>query len=367
MLKTLKLTVVMLLCLAATSLVLGIMLFNRRQILLGRTAALEKALTSVSATLETRFSQDLGNMQSRERDISEITAEALASPRTATFWSSYAQVLEAPGTKTLDLNTRRRELQAFFKIDPITLKPARDPITNQRIYDGPGTMQNVLDDVLSTAESQLNRLHETRHQLGRLRTECETATAELNSRKQELRSALCTIVSRDDQIASLRQDVLHRDETIGEHVGHIVDLEGQLADEQHIVAIQVEDIERLSNNVVFWQRRYQVLAGRPKPAAGAWTAMSPGQKGTVASVDAPHNFITMQLNETFVDEYKRSTQMDSPLPAPTLMVTRMRDGKERFVAKVRVGTVDTLRGLGVGTILASWQQDDIHENDTVLY
>ena len=82
-------------------------------------------------------------------------------------------------------------------------------------------------------------------------------------------------------------------------------------------------------------------------------------------MDRLHNFVTMQLSDTFVAEYREAMELERE--PPTLMVVRKSDEADTFIAKVKVGRVDVARGLGVGTILASWQQDDIRENDCILY
>jgi hypothetical protein len=368
MLKTLKVTVVLLFVLSVTALVLGILLFNRRQILLGRTLVLERGITMMAATLEERFPTAPEPLSLIPRDIDSVAPEAIDTPRTGDFWESYEQTLEVAATDTIRLANRRRELQSFFKLDPVTQKPLRDPITRERIRTGPGTTQGVLDDVVGAAEHQLNRLNETRHQLVDLRKECLDATDELNSRKRELRSALCQIVDRDGQITSLQKTITSRDETIAERDDQLADLNGRLLDSEHIVAIQIEDIEHLSNNVAIWQGKYETLLGLPSDTTPKiWAAMEPGYKGKIASVDPARDFVVMELTDTFLTEYKQALSRDIAPSSPTLMVTRKQNGQDVFIAKVELGTINVSQGLAVGSILASWQQDAILVNDAIIY
>ncbi len=368
MLKTLKVIVVLLFVLSGIALTLCIMLFNRRQILLGRTLFLERGITRVATTLEAHFPDAPTPLTVIPRDIDSVSPEAIEVPRTGNFWESYKQTLEIPATETIRLANRHRELQSFFKIDPVTQKPLRDPITRERIRTGPGTTQGVLDDVVKAAEQQLNRLNETRYQLVDLRKEYLTTTSELNRRKRELRSTLCQIVDRDGQITSLYQTIEGRDETIAEQGDQLADLNGHLLDSKHIVALQTEDIDRLSNNVSIWQRKYQALIGQGNnPPPKCHIAMSPGHKGKVASVDAKRNYIVMELGDAFLAEYRRVLAQDSTPPTPTLMVTRKHDGQDSFIAKVKLGRINVSQGLAVGSILASWQQDTIRVNDEIVY
>jgi hypothetical protein len=368
MIKTLKVTVVALFIIAGVALTLTIMLFNRRQVLLGRTVALEKAITQVASTCEVPETDVPESPHYTERDIDFIAAEILPAPRLSDFWQHYNPQLETPTHETLNLMSRQRELQSYFKIDRATMKPQRDPITRERIRTGHGTMQAVLQEVVAASEEQLNRLNATRHQLTVLREETTEAAVELNTRKQELRESLCSIVKRDSKIDSLQSDIQDRENTINEHHETIVSLEGQLLDSEHLAALQLEDMERLTNNVAYWRQRYNDLAGKGTlPTRRTWTTMSRGQKGTVATVDNALNYVVMELNDAFVDEYRQAMESESTQPPPELMIVRQHNAEDVFIAKVKLGTVDIHKGLAVGAVLSSWQQDIIRKDDRVLY
>ncbi len=368
MLKLLKASVVVMFALSVAALVLGIMLFNRRQILLGRTLTLERGITMLAATLETRFPSPEDGVIGVPRDIDAVDAERVEFPRTATVWESYNPQLEVAALDTMDLKSRSRELQSFFLMDPVTSKPVRDPITNQRIIDGPGTMRGVLDEVVASAEQQLNRLHETRHQLVALRKECTDVTVELNRRKQELRTALCEVVDRDGQIVALQRSVAERDMAIAEKDDQLSDLNTRLVQSEHVTELQVEELGRLSNSVAFWRKRYEDFRGEAGDVQpDTWLTMSRGLKGRVVSVDADHDFVILELNPDFVNEYSRAMSHDNTIPPPAMIVTRKQGGQEDFIAKVELGTVDVSQKLGVGAVLASWKQGDILVNDCVVY
>lgn len=368
MIKTLKVAVVALFILSGVVLTLTIMLFNRRQVLLGRTVALEKAIVQVAATCEVPETDLPESPHYTERDIDSIAAEILSAPRLSDFWQHYNPQLETPTRDTLNLRSRQRELQSYFKIDPVTMKPQRDPITRERIRTGHGTMQAVLQEVVTASEEQLNRLNATRHQLTVLREETTEAAVELNTRKQELRESLCSIVKRDSTIASLQSDIQDREITINEYHETMVSLEGQLLDAQHLATLQLEDIERLTNNVAYWKHRYNDMLGNGAlPTRTTWTTMSRGQKGTVATVDNALSYIVMELNDKFVDEYRQAMESENAPPPPELMIVRQQNAEDVFIAKVKLGTVDIHQGLAVGAVLSSWQQDVIRKDDRVLY
>ena len=368
MLRTIKVTIVMLFALATTALILGIMLYNRKQILLGRIFTLERGIVMIASTIGKNKPESSDALSLIERDIDSVSAEIITSPRSSDFWESYKQTLEIPVTDTISLAKRKRELQSFFKIDPVTQKPQRDPITRERIYKGPGTTDGVLADVIVSAETQLNLLNETRYQLVDLRTEYQETIKELNLHKAELRIALCDIVDRDNQIASMHNIIDQRNTIIAENEDDIIELNDQIFDAEHQLAIHIEDIVTLSNNVAIWKGKYEESRGRPEtPTPKTWTAMSHGYKGKVASVDSECNFITIELNEKFIKEYQESINQDANTDAPKLLITRKNNGADTFISKIELSSIDTTLGLGAGTILTSWQQDSIHINDLVMY
>ncbi len=367
MLKVLKVTVVLQFVAALVALVLGIMLFNRRQVLLGRTAALERGLTMVAATLETAF-PTADDQPPIERDVDSVSAERLAKPLKGDFWHTYDHTLELSGTRILDLKDQRRALLSFFKIDPVTDKPMRDTVTGQHIASGPGTTRGVIDDVVISAEEQLNRLNTTRQQLLSLREEYQETTGELNERKQQLREALCGNVDRQRRIELLQVTIVAHKDTMNEKDSEISDLRGRLVDAEHALGLLREDSERQKDNIVFWKNRYHELLGRDeKRLPREWTAMNRGTKGRILSVDHVHDFVIMQLEQQFLKDYSKAVAQDPTISPPSLMVTRKSGGEDTFIAKVELGAVDMAQGLGVGSVLASWKQEALRVNDAIIY
>ena len=146
MAKLLRFLIVVLLLFSIVSLVLGGMLYVKRELLKGRTQKLEDTVILLATTVEPVAPSVDVVPGYPARDIGAATAELVESPEQSEFWKSYAHELESIGPETMDLRGKRHQLMRYYRRDPVTLRPIRDPLTGVPLTYGPGTMQEVLDD-----------------------------------------------------------------------------------------------------------------------------------------------------------------------------------------------------------------------------
>ena len=103
--KLLKILVVLLLLLSIGALVLGMMLFNKRELLKGRTQKLENAIVALGTAIEAEAPVLEEVPEFEARDISRVEAEPLDTPDLSPFWDDYKAELEvADRAVTLSLN-----------------------------------------------------------------------------------------------------------------------------------------------------------------------------------------------------------------------------------------------------------------------
>ncbi len=379
--KFLRVLVVFLFLLAIASLTLAILLFAKREILKGRTQKLENGLVKIARTLEAdapAVPEDPPSYPAR--DVSDCTEEPLDSPTRSEFWDSYKPQLESLDQDIVDLKERTRDLMSYYKIDPVTSKPARDAISGLKITDGEGTTQGVIDDVLARANAQYDLLTETRQQLTEIRTELVDVITELNGRKVNLREKLAEIVELNDQIAKLNNTISSLRGQVDELNEQVRSLEGDIANLRQEKEVLEEENEGLRIKADELSVIIQDLRGQldratrstqgdggigPGTIAGAIKTtrvdIAAGEKGKIASVDQDHLFVVMELEETFLDELL-SVLTDGRLPLIELLVKR--DGK--FVSKVRIKQIKRADNLAIGDILPSWQQGPIEVGDTIF-
>jgi FtsZ-binding cell division protein ZapB len=377
--KFLRVLVILIFLLTAASLTLACLLFTKREILKGRTQKLEQGLIKIARTLEAEPPAVPEEPETYPaRDVSDCTEEANDNPTRSEFWDSYKTELESLDQNIVDLKSRTRDLMSYYKIDPVTTKPARHEITNLRISDGEGTTQGVIDDVLDRAKAQYDLLTETRQQLTTIRTEFIDTINELNGRKATLREKLAVIVDLNNQIASLNNTIADLRNQIEELNEQVRSLEGDIANlqqEKEILEEENESLKIKSEELtgIIKELRGQLAARMPggggiDVGSGAGTfattrvEIAPGVKGTIASVDQEHLFVVMDLSPEFIEELL-SVIKDGRLPLIELLVKR---GEDVFITKVRIRQLKQDQHLAIGDILSDWQQQPIEVGDLIF-
>jgi len=375
--KFLRVLVVIIFLLTVASLTLAILLFNKREMLKGRTDELEQGLIKISRTIEAEPPAVPEEPETyTARDTSECTDEILDNPQMSVFWDSYKQQLESLDQDVLDIKARTRELMSFYKIDEATGKVALKELTGEKITTGPGTTQGVIDDIIARAEAQYDLLTETRQQLQDIRIELVDTVNELNGRKTTLREKLNKIVDLNNQIMELNRTINNLRNQIEEQREQIQSLEGDIANLQQEKRKLEEDNESLTIAKEELKKTVADLRGRLREALNnkpdvntdstriqtSSVKIPPGVKGSIASVDQEHQFIVMKTDDKFVEELL-SVTTEGLLPYIALIVKR--DGE--FVSKVRIKQLNQKDNLVICDILIDWQQGPLEVGDVIFY
>lgn len=363
----LKFLVVLFLLLSVAAFILGFYLFGRRELLKGRTQKLERSLIALASYIEEKPATLDVKPEFTPRDISDCEAQVLDKPEQSQFWSTYAAELEQQNLSKIDLNKRLLELMQYYKVDPITQKIDKDPISGARITVGEGTMQNLLDEVLKKMGEQYNLLNTTRQQLKTIREELESTNDDLNKRKAFLRERLVEIVQLKAKIAELENEIAGLKAKIAELEDQIRTLEAKVAERDQIILERDETISERDVTISELKNKIEELVRRQDPNAeiARLTHVEPGVKGKVVSVNQQWNFVVMQLDPKFVRQIL-GKNYDKELPTVHLMIRRAGDAKS-FVTKVKLTNINAEKLIGVGDILSSWQQAPVMEGDVVFY
>jgi len=382
--RFLRVLTVFIFLLSIAALTLGILLFNRREILKGRTQKLETAVRRFARTLEAEEPPEPDPVPSyAARDESEVSAQPVTDPLRSDFWNNYNHALEegSPEFMELDSQARLRQLMRYYRWDDVEDKAWRDPLTGQKATEGAGTMQELLNQVQSQAEAQLARLLRTRAELVKTRRELVATVTELNQHKGSLRDRMAEIVRLNSEIQRLNGEIRQRDNQIAELQGNITTLERRVADLEQ----QRQQLEEERDDLRIRVQRQQgiiddlrdQLARRPDrdvvgpPQIEAVDVLrltiAAGPKGEVVRVDATHGFVVMRLNQEFLDELRRQLETEDIVPAVRLNVQRGEDDDAQFVTKVQLTQLREAEGLGIGTILPNWQQMPVRPGDTIFF
>lgn len=375
MAKLLRVLVVIMLILSIGALTLAIMLFNRREILKGRTQKLENTIVGLGLLIEDEppALESIPNYPAR--DISPVTDQPVESPEVSDFWDSYKHRLELQEQPTMDISRRKVELMTYYKLDPITGKIMRDAM-GYELTSGPGTMQAVLDDITDKARAQYDLLTETRQQLVELRNELIRTIEALNARKKELRDALAEVRRLNGVIAELRSEVERLNERIDEFDAIKRNLEDRITEQQRQMAFLEEQvsekdiqIQRLKEEL---NQRVQIEGAGTGEAQSAVTRptrerVEPGIKGKVASVNSEWNFVVLDLTDAFMRELL-GDDLSGSVPVIDLIIRRPGDDMPgEFVTKVRLLNIKRGQKLAVADILLDWKQLPVQPGDVLAY
>jgi cell division protein FtsB len=373
--KLLKTMVVVLLIFSIGALALGILLFNKRELLKGRTQKLERTIIALGTTVETQAAEPRAAVYPA-KDVSDCTAQQLDTPERSDFWDRYKSNLEVQDSPKLDLNPKKVQLMQYYQLDPVTLQPTRDPTTGLKMTSGPGTMQEILDDQLAKSAAQLARLNETRQQLTDLREELVRSITELNERKGTLRARLKDIVDLNGKIAGLEAKIRQLEGEIDGLKQEKRALETQVADLQGQVdkANQEKaDLEELNNKLkkeIKDLREGKGVTPQPTMASGEViqriVRMEPGDKGEVLAVNPTWNFVVVKLSDECLGEVFDEQGILTPVE---LYVKRApaKEGKEdKFITKIRLIQASRSQKVGIADILSDWQQAPVQDGDVIF-
>ncbi len=376
--KALRVFVIFLLLLSIASLVLGILLFQKRELIKGRTQMLEEYLIKIGKVIESEQVESAApETPDVERDIAEVTDEVLDTPDLAAFWENYAyqleeQELDGNPIPTLDLNKRRDVLMTYYLYDEVEGKVVRDPRTGYLMTTGDGTMHDLLEDVLAKAENQYNQLNDTRQQLRELREELLATINDLNSNKTLARAKMARITALLTQIAQLEQRISDLQSQIAMLEEQIRELKDEIRQKENDIQVLEEEkatmavaIKRLEKTIEDYKKNIARRGSEIRDVVQDYVAVDPGEKGRVAQVNPDWNFVILELSEEFVKELTGDDRSGA-LPQVELMVKRG-DGSDTFVTKVRLVQIKRDKNLGVADILTQWQQEPIKKGDVIFY
>jgi prefoldin subunit 5 len=362
-----------LLPLTIACLVLGILLFDRREMLKGRTQKLEDTLIKLAPVieLETASFEEGERPTHTPRDISPCTSEIIDAPDTSDFWATYKDHLELVDQPVMDFKSKENELTLFYKLDPVTGKRAKD-INGYNITTGDGTMQPLLDDIIDRAAAQLDRMNETREQLLVIRQELETTIDELNNTKTRLREALNKIVQLEAEISRLNGEIDSLNAEISRLKGTIAELEDTIREKDREIAVLTEkladrdlEIKNLKEHI----RKLEIEIRRiTQPGSGGLDTaivLKQGAKGKVVAVNNKWKFVIIELSDEFVDELTRESRIGLDLTQLKLPfdLQRPADKGSEYVTRVRLREANIDEKIGVADILVNWQQLPIMVGD----
>lgn len=378
--KVLRILVILILALGVVAAILAGINFTKRELLIGRTHALEEMVVKLARTLEASDAPEVPQAAYPQRDLSPVTSREVENPERSTFWDAYNHLLEptAQPIPTLDYssNEKRRQLREFYRIDPATGKPEIDNLTGKPATKGPGTMDEILSEIFERAKRQYALLNETRAELPKLRDELVGTIEEVNRLKQEGRADKRIIEEKDVRIAALDREKRELEERIARLDEELRGIRAELQEAQDLALRQEEELKRLNDTILVQADQIKILKGKgdiiptgtAAPADNMEGAISPGVKGRIVSFNEDWKFAVVEFSDEFMNEFlgeDRSRAMQQ------IEVMVKRAGFEgpagEFVTRLRLRQALPRHNLVVADILVDWQQAPVAVGDEVYF
>ena len=372
--KVIGALVIVLFLLSLGAIYLGNALFEKRELLKGRTQTLEAAIAKVAKVIESEapVAPELKPDDFPAKDISPCKAEALDKPDVSTFWQKYKRELEVVDVPLLNLDTdaHRAALMNLYKRNPVDGSVMRNmqgfPETK-----GEGTMSSILDDLLiKKASEQLDRLNDTRQQLKDIRVELASTIKEINETKPVLRGKLKEIVALNEQIEGLKKDVKTITESVDAVKAEKKDLEDKNNQAKADIAKMQESLDGKDAEITQLKKKIKELGENPvgpgvsgEVGVPTWKP-SLGAKGRVIQVNPEWNFVIVELSDEFIAESQAAGRPD---PAGVELLVKRPGKTEKFISKIRITQVKRAEKLAIGDNMGSWQQAPIKEGDVLFY
>lgn len=377
--KLLKVLVVFIFLFSIGALVLGILNFNKREMLIGRAHELEDRIIKLAQTFEAKDPAFDGVADHPAKDIDAVTERVIDVPNASDFWDSYNNVLEVTGEAPMNLSTdtMRLRLRQYYFVDEMG-KTVKDPLTGAPRTEGPGTMKELLGQVQDRANAQYATLNKTRAELTKVRTELSTTIRELNAEKRTRRENLRKITELEGKVAALEAEKVELSRKISQLEREKSELNDKIVELETELGKAKEDYEDLKKQYAILEKKYVDLitgigAGGggtgPNTTGGEDRKIAPGVKGRVIHTDADWAFVIVQLSPETVKELIGPIG-DQPLPAIDFMVRRpgMESPAGTFVTRLRIKSIKRDgSNLALADNLQNWEQVPVAPNDEVFF
>jgi len=361
--KTLRVLIYIMFPLMIFIVTLNILLFQKREMLKGRTQKLENTMVALGTTLEADRAVAPDKPDYASRDTDDCTSQLIETPNRSDFWDTYSHRLEVQEVPKMDLNVRRDEMKTYYKVDEMTGRLVKDEM-NRKVSSGPGTTDGVMNDVLGRAQDQLALLKDTRRQLVVIREELVDTTTEMNQRKTALRESLNTIVQRDRTIAQLDDRTRGLENKIDELKDEIRSLQNTIEDQKTQLQEKDKEIEDTEHDI---KRLVAEIERRTRGTATAVTdliRMPKGYKAKVITVNDDWSFVLIELTDQFLSEL--TADPAKGVPSLELIVKRRSGDDFLFVTKIKLNHIRMGEKVGVADVLTNWLQMPIEVGDAVF-
>ena len=372
--KALHVLVYLFLILSAAALWFEIELNKKRTLLTDRNEMQEDYVVKIASTIEKVEPNKTATTETK-KDVSPIEAKIVDIPETENVLEDYNFYLEQGNLETFswDNQTTRSQLRNVYVLDHEG-NVVMDGV--KPLKKGPGTEQELLEQLLDGASKMQSKLNTTRAELVKLHKILDEQVEELNKIKPLARQDKVTIVEKNEKIAKLEEikadlenQIVKIKAQIDELNAEITSLKDEVVTAQDETAAAKEELQKSQKLVEQLKKLIQEILARNTPSGGDRniTSIPSGDKGNVVEADNENMFAIVEFDPKTMKELK-GDNLDHPIPNLELGVKRPGFHGEagEFIGRIRLRQEVREKNYIICDILGAWKQGDIQPGDIIF-
>lgn len=376
--KLLRVLVFVILALSVVSLVFANKLFAKRELLTKRNSVLEEQIVKLAKTIEAADPADAAAPE-LQKDISEVSDRELANPEKESVLEGYQAKLEQQNLPTIDFGSteKRMQLRNYFAMGADG-QPVIDPLDNKPATKGPGSMQELLDQLFDRAKAQQAALNKTRAELTKMRELLTTSVNDANKLKTDGRATKKELKDSKEQVASLTTEKEALEGRVAKLTAEKKELAAEAADAKSEVEKLNEEkvtmVDQMAKDKALIEELKKKVAGKSSTTTVgggdtvAVTALSAGDKGKIIESNDDLKFVIIDFSNDAMTEMLGAERQNA---MPQLEMNVRRIGRQSaagdFVTRIKLRQAVRGKNLVVADILTDWQQAPVEKGDVVFF
>lgn len=376
--KALHALVYVILAVAGVALFFEIKLYEKRELLTERNDQFADSLVKLAGTIEKANAAAPANTDHEaHQDVSPVEAKEVDTPQKKNLLEDYNWALETANNETFNWDSKRAQLRVLYKLDDEGNKIPDMGHPGDFVKNGPGTAQELLDQLFDRANAQRANLNTTRAELKQLRQKLEALVREYNERLVDARKDKGTIVKHEGTIADLEdqkkavEEQLQKTKSqVEEQASEIASLKDDVTNEKQKTEEALEELakEKKVKEQLMQMLKKQAASQSVAAAApgSAITTLPAGDKGTLVYVNNELMFAIIQFSDEAMQELL-GPERQNPLPPLEMGIRRKgaNGAKDTYVGHVRLRQVIQGKNYVLADILRDWEQAKAAKGDVV--
>ncbi|MBR1587720.1 MAG: hypothetical protein IJ658_05285 [Kiritimatiellae bacterium] len=376
--KALHALVYVILAVAGVALFFEIKLYEKRELLSNRNDQFADSIVKVAGTIEKANAAAPANTEHEaHQDVSPVEAKEVDTPQKKNLLEEYNWVLEAANNETFNWGSNERaQLRVLYKLDDEGNKIPDPGYPGSFVKSGPGTAQELLDQLFERAKAQRANLDTTRAELKQLRQKLEGLVREYNERLVDARKDKATIVKHEGTIADLEDQKKTAEEQLQKTKAQVEEQNAEIASLKDEITNAKEETEAVKEDLAKLEKTKEQLVQLLKKQAAsqsvasatpgsAVTSLPAGDKGKLVYVNNELMFAIVQFSDEAMQELL-GPERQNPLPPLEMGIVRRKGGAATYVGHVRLRQIIQGKNYVMADILRNWEQAKAEKDDVII-